>query len=105
MSQPGKPEARFLEKYPSITEHKAFRDFAFDAWTGYFVRRDTPENIVSALNRNLAAAMTDPEARRKLEELGGRVPAMLSAADAQKEFERQTARFRAIARDIKLEAL
>ena len=105
MSQPGKPEARFLEKYPSITEHKAFRDFAFDAWTGYFVRRDTPENIVSALNRNLAAAMTDPEARRKLEELGGRVPAMLSAADAHKEFERQTARFRAIARDIKLEAL
>jgi hypothetical protein len=30
---------------------------------------------------------------------------MLSAADAHKEFERQTARFRAIARDIKLEAL
>jgi tripartite-type tricarboxylate transporter receptor subunit TctC len=24
MAQPGKPEAKFLEKYPSITEHKAF---------------------------------------------------------------------------------
>ena len=105
MAQPGKPEAKFLEKYPSITENKAFKDFAFDAWTGYFVRKDTPENVVNGLNKNLATAMGDAEARKKLEELGGRVPAMMSPADAQKEFERQTARFRAIAKNIKLEAL
>jgi tripartite-type tricarboxylate transporter receptor subunit TctC len=105
MSQPGKPEAKFLERYPSITEHRAFKDFAFDAWTGYFVRRDTPESVVATLNRNLATAMGDPEARRKLEDLGGRVPPMLGVADAQREFERQTARFRAIARSIRLEAL
>jgi tripartite-type tricarboxylate transporter receptor subunit TctC len=104
MSQPGKPEAKFLEKYPSITENKAFRDFAFDAWTGYFVRKGTPDAVVATLNRNLATAMGDAEARRKLEELGGRVPTMMSVADAQREFERQTARFRAIAKDIKLEA-
>jgi hypothetical protein len=30
---------------------------------------------------------------------------MLGVADAQREFERQTARFRAIARSIRLEAL
>jgi tripartite-type tricarboxylate transporter receptor subunit TctC len=105
MAQPGKPEAKFLEKYPSITDHKSFKDFAFDAWTGYFVRKDTPEAVVVTLNKNLATAMADPEARKKLEELGGRVPAMFSVADAQKEFERQTSRFRAIARTIKLEAL
>ena len=104
MAQPGKPEAKFLEKYPSITEHKAFKDFAFDAWTGYFVRKDTPEGVVAALNKNLATAMSDAEARKKLEDLGGRVPPMMSVADAQKEFERQTARFRVIAKSIKLEA-
>lgn len=104
MAQPGKPEAKFLEKYPSITDNKTFKDFAFDAWTGYFVRKDTPENVVVALNKHLASAMGDPEARKKLEELGGRVPAMFSVADAQKEFERQTSRFRAIAKSIKLEA-
>ena len=103
MAHPGKPEAKFLEKYPSITEHKAFKDFAFDAWTGYFVRKDTPEPIVAALNKNLATAMNDPEARKKLSDLGGRVPPMLSVADAQKEYERQTVRLRAIAKSIKLE--
>ena len=105
MAPSGKPEAKFLEKYPSINDSKSIKDFAFDAWTGYFLRKDTPENVVAALNRGLATAMNDPEARKKLEDLGGRVPPMMSVADAQREFERQTARFRAIARNIKLEAL
>jgi tripartite-type tricarboxylate transporter receptor subunit TctC len=104
LAQPGKPEAKFLEKYPSINESKGFKDFTFDAWTGYFVRKDTPEAVVVALNKQLASAMNDPEARKKLGDLGGRVPPMFSVADAQKEFERQTARFRTIAKAIKLEA-
>jgi tripartite-type tricarboxylate transporter receptor subunit TctC len=104
MAHPGKPEAKFLEQYPSINESRAVKDFAFDTWTGYFVRKDTPEAVVAVLNRHLATAMADPEAKKKLEDLGGRVPPMLSVADAQIEYERQTARFRAIARSIKLEA-
>ncbi len=104
LAPPGKPEARFLAQYPSINESKSVKDFAFDTWTGYFVPKNTPAATVEALNKALAAAMDDPEARRKLEELGGRVPPMMSAADAQKEYERQTARFRTIARSIRLEA-
>jgi tripartite-type tricarboxylate transporter receptor subunit TctC len=104
MAQPGKPEAKFLEQYPSINESKAVKDFAFDTWTGYFVPKGTPEPAVQALNKALATAMLDAEARKKLEDLGGRVPPMMSAADAQKEYELQTARFRAIAKSIKLEA-
>jgi tripartite-type tricarboxylate transporter receptor subunit TctC len=104
MAQPGKPEAKFLEKYPSINESKSVKDFAFDTWTGYFVPKSTPEPVVTALNKAFATAMGDAEVRRKLEDLGGRVPPMLSPADAQKDFEKQTARFRAIAKGIKLEA-
>lgn len=104
MAEPGKPEAEFLKKYPSINESKAVRDFAFNTWTGYFVRKDTPEPIVATLNKSLAAAMGDAEVKRKLEDLGGRVPPMMSIAAAQSEYETQTARFRTIARSIKLEA-
>jgi tripartite-type tricarboxylate transporter receptor subunit TctC len=104
LAQPGKPEAKFLEKYPSINESKSVKSFSFDAWTGYFVPKNTPEAVVVALNKHLAAAMSDPEAKSKLENLGGRVPPMMSPADAQKEYERQTAAFRAIAKNIKLEA-
>ena len=104
LAAPGKPEAKFLEKYPSINDSKSIKDFTFDTWTGYFVPKSTPEPVVAALNKNLATAMADPEARQKLENLGGRVPPMMSVADAQKEYEKQTARFRAIAKNIKLEA-
>ena len=103
LAHPGKPEAKFLEKYPSINDSKGFKDFTFDAWTGYFVRKDTPEPVVAALNKNLATAMNDAEARKKLSDLGGRVPPMLSVAEAQREYERQTARLRAIAKSIQLE--
>jgi tripartite-type tricarboxylate transporter receptor subunit TctC len=104
MAQPGKPEAKFLEKYPSINESKSIKNFAFDTWTGYFVPKSTPEAVVVALNKHFATAMGDAEAKSKLENLGGRVPPMMSPADAQKEYERQTAAFRAIAKNIKLEA-
>ena len=103
MAHPGKPEAKFLEKYPSINESKSVKDFAFDTWTGYFVPKSTPEPVVAALNKAFATAMGDAEVKKKLEDLGGRVPPMLSVADAQLEFEKQTARFRAIAKGIKLE--
>ena len=104
MAPSGKPEAKFLEKYPSINDSKSIKDFAYDAWTGYFVPKNTPEPVVAALNKHLATAMGDAEIRKRLEDLGGRVPPMLSVADAQSEYERQTASLRAIAKSIKLEA-
>lgn len=64
----------------------------------------TPEPVVQALNKQLATAMGDAEARKKLEDLGGRVPPMMAVAEAQKSFEEQTTRFRGIARNIRLEA-
>jgi hypothetical protein len=62
------------------------------------------EPVVQALSKALTAAMSDPAAKAALEKLGGAVPPMLSLAEAAKEYEAQTARFRAIAKAIKLEA-
>jgi tripartite-type tricarboxylate transporter receptor subunit TctC len=104
MAPSGKPEAEFLKGYPSINDSKAVKNFDFNTWTGYFVKKETPEPVVVALNKALAVAMSDAEARKKLEDLGGRVPPMMSPAEAQKEYEAQTARFRAIAKAIKLDA-
>lgn len=100
----GKVEVPLLKRWPSVNDGKLVKDFAYNAWTGYFVRRDTPEPVVQALNKALASAMGDAEVRKQLEGLGGMIPAMMNAAEAQKEYEAQTARFRAIAKAIKLEA-
>jgi tripartite-type tricarboxylate transporter receptor subunit TctC len=100
----GKVEAAFLKGYPSINESKSVRDFAFNTWTGYFVPKGTPEPVVQALNKSLTAAIGDPEVKAQIEKLGGTVPPMMTLAEAAKEYEAQTARFRAIAKAIKLEA-
>lgn len=100
----GKVEAPFLAKYPSINDSKAIKDFAFNTWTGYFVRKDTPEAVVQQLNKALTSVMGDGEAKAGLTKIGGSIPTMLSLAEADKEYAAQTARFRAIARSIKLEA-
>ena len=51
-----------------------------------------------------AQRLADPEVRAQLEKIGGMIPAPMSPAEATKEYEAQTARFRAIARAIKLQA-
>ncbi len=102
----GKVEVPMLKAYRSINDSALVKnkDFAYTAWTGYFVRKDTPEPVVQALNKALAGAMGDEQVRKQLEGLGGMIPAMMSPAEAQKEYEAQTARFRGIAKAIKLEA-
>lgn len=102
----GKVEVPMLKGYRSINDSQLVKakDFAYNAWTGYFVRKDTPEPVVQAINKALASTMGDEQVRKQLEGLGGMIPAMLSPAEAQKEYEAQTARFRGIAKAIKLEA-
>lgn len=84
---------------------RSVHDFAFNTWTGYFVPRSTPEPVVRALNQALSVAIGDPEVKAQIEKLGGTVPPMMTLEAAAKEYESQTARFRAIARSVKLEPL
>ncbi|MCS6945144.1 MAG: tripartite tricarboxylate transporter substrate binding protein [Sutterellaceae bacterium] len=100
----GKVEAPFLKPYPSINESRQIKDFAFNIWTGYFVRKETPEPVVAALNQALGATLADPVVRGKLEEQGLMVATPLSVGEAAREYESQLARFRAIAKAIRLEA-
>lgn len=100
----GVVEAPFLKGIPSINDSKSVKNFAFNTWTGYFVRKDTPEPIVQSLNKSLAAVMGDPANKAQLEKIGGSVPPMMSLDEAAKFYAAQTARFRAIAKAIQLEA-
>lgn len=100
----GKVEAEFLRKVPSINDSRSIRDFAFNTWTGYFVRKDTPEPAVQARHKALSATLGDPSVKSQLEKIGGTVPAPLSLSQAAAEYQAQTTRFRTIAKAIKLEA-
>lgn len=100
----GKVEAPFLKQYPSVNDSKSLKDFAFNIWTGYFVKKDTPEPVVQALHKALSTVLSDPAVHAQLEQQAVMAAKPLSLAEAATEYAAQTARFRAIAKAIKLEA-
>lgn len=100
----GRVEADILRAYPSINDSKSFKDFAFNIWTGYFVRKDTPEPVVQALHKALNATLGDAEVRVQLEKVGGTLAPVRTQAQVDREYAAQTERFRAIAKAIRLEA-
>lgn len=89
---------------PAITESKALKDFTFNIWTGYFVKRDTPEAVVATLHKAIAGTLTEPTVRANLEAASQTPAPTLSVAEATKAYTDGTAQFRAIAKSINLQA-
>jgi tripartite-type tricarboxylate transporter receptor subunit TctC len=100
----GKVEAPFLARYPSVNDSKSVKDFSYTLWTGFFVHKDTPEPVAQALNKALTTAVTDPEVKKQLDQIGNVPLPPMSLAEAAREYEAQTARYRGIAKAIKLAA-
>jgi tripartite-type tricarboxylate transporter receptor subunit TctC len=76
----GQVEAPFLKAYPSVNDSQQLKNFAFNIWTGYFVRKDTPEAVVEALQKAITATLNDPAVRSQLEQQAVMPAAALSLA-------------------------
>jgi tripartite-type tricarboxylate transporter receptor subunit TctC len=91
-------------QYPLIGESKQLKDFHFNIWTGYFVKKDTPEPVVQVLHKAITDTLGDPAVRAGLEANSQLVAKPLSLTAAQKAYADGTAQFRAIAKSINLQA-
>jgi tripartite-type tricarboxylate transporter receptor subunit TctC len=92
-----------IKQVPTLNESKALKGFVFDIWTGFFVKRDTPEPIVLALHKALTETLSDPQVVALLESLGMEISKPLSLDSAAKAYADGTAEFRAIAKAINLQ--
>lgn len=97
-----RPDLPGLRSIPTVNEGELLKGFNFSIWTGYFVRKDTPEAIVQKLNRALNAALQEPDVRGRLEEQNLKVAPPTTPAAANEAYEAETARYRAIAEAIGL---
>lgn len=93
-----------LKAWPAITESKQVRDFAFDIWTGYFVRRDTPEPVVQRLHKAISDTLADPAVRDGLAAHSLLMAEPQPLESVGKVYAAGTAQFRAIAKSIDLQA-
>ncbi len=92
-----------VKNAPPLNETAALKGFVFETWSGYFVRKDTPEPIVQALHKALSEVANDPAVRSALEAHAMTVPKPQSLAVMSKVYADNTERYRAIARAINLQ--
>jgi tripartite-type tricarboxylate transporter receptor subunit TctC len=66
-----------LESAPEIptTDEEGLHDFHMTLWSGLWVPKDTPKDIIAKLNAAAVEAMNDPAVRKKFENLGLEMPA------------------------------
>lgn len=92
-----------VKGYPAISESKQLRDFAFNIWTGYFVKKDTPEPVVQRLHKAITDTLSDPAVRSGLESHSLLLAQPLPLDAVGKVYADGTAQFRAIAKSIDLQ--
>ncbi|MNV67531.1 Tripartite tricarboxylate transporter family receptor [compost metagenome] len=99
---PQRSQLPALTAVPSVNEGQQLKGFNFTTWTGYFVKRDTPEDVVLRLHAALNDAMQDPAVKRGLEFQNIMVSEPMGADEAEAMYRTETVRFREISRRLEL---
>jgi len=91
------------KQFPLIGESRQLKDFTFTIWTGYFVRKNTPEPIVQTLHKALSATLSDPGVVAGLEENSMLVAKPLPLSELDKTYADGIQQFRSIAKSVNLQ--
>ena len=88
-----------LPDVPTIGE--SVPGFEISTWQGIGAPKNTPAEIVAALNKQINAGLADPKVKARILELGGE-PAPISTAEFEKRVVDETARWAKVIRDAKI---
>jgi tripartite-type tricarboxylate transporter receptor subunit TctC len=90
-----------LPDVPTVRE-QGFPGLELEGWNGIFVAAKTPKDIVSRLQREIAAAVRHPDVAKRLADLGAE-PVGSSSADQDAMLKRQMDQFRAVISEMKID--
>ena len=103
IGQLGGQRSELLKNVPAASEGQALKNFSYKIWTGFMVPKNTPEDVVVKLHAAIGKTLSDPTVRAQLAAQTQLASAPMSLAESAKFFEAETARYRAIARQINLQ--
>ncbi|WP_119157639.1 tripartite tricarboxylate transporter substrate binding protein [Caldimonas tepidiphila] len=103
IGQLGAQRSELLKNVPTVGEGQALRNFSYKIWTGFMVPRSTPEPVVQRLHQAVGKVLQDPGVRSQLAAQTQLASAPMTLAESARFFEAETARYRAIARQIDLQ--
>ncbi len=103
IGQLGDKRADLLKGVPTANESPSLKGLSYKIWTGFMVPKHTPEDVVVKLHAAIGKTLQDPGVRAQLAAQTQHPAAPMSLAESAKFFEAETARYRAIARQINLQ--
>lgn len=103
IGQLGAQRSELLKNVPAASEGQALKNFSYKIWTGFMVPKSTPEDVVVRLHAAIGKTLQDPTVRTQLAAQTQLAAAPMSLAESAKFFEAETARYRAIAKQINLQ--
>ena len=92
-----------FKQFPPMAAMKGLEAMEFDIWAGIQVHKNTPDNVVSALNKAFNAAMEMPETRKAFEANGNLILPSRTPAELARVYHGEIDRYRAIAKSINLQ--
>jgi tripartite-type tricarboxylate transporter receptor subunit TctC len=103
IGQLGAQRSELLKNVPTASEGQALKNFSYKIWTGYMVPKSTPEDVVQRLHAAIGKTLQDPAVRAQLAAQTQVAAAPMTLAESAKFFDAETARYRAIAKQIHLQ--
>jgi tripartite-type tricarboxylate transporter receptor subunit TctC len=103
IGQLGAQRSELLKNVPTASESQALKNFSYKIWTGYMVPKSTPEDVVQRLHAAIGKTLQDPAVRAQLAAQTQVAAATMTLAESARFFDTETARYRAIAKQINLQ--
>ncbi|GCL62803.1 hypothetical protein AQPW35_18840 [Rubrivivax pictus] len=103
IGQLGAQRSELLKNVPSASESQALKGFSYKIWTGFMVPKSTPEDVVVRLHAAIGKTLQDPTVRTQLAAQTQLAAAPMTLAESARFFDAETARYRAIAKQIQLQ--
>ncbi|WP_137892256.1 tripartite tricarboxylate transporter substrate binding protein [Ramlibacter sp. 2FC] len=100
LGQIGASRAETLKHLPTVNEGRLLKGFHFGIWSGYLVKRGTPEPVMRTLQQALHAALGDPQVRASLAAQSQIAAAPMSLAEAASFYASETAGYRKLAKAV-----
>ena len=92
-----------FKQYPAMAAMKGLESMDFDIWSGIQVPKNTPDDVVSALNKAFYASAEMPETRKAFEASGNVVLPPHTPTELARIYQSEIERYRGIAKSINLQ--
>lgn len=96
----GTTRSQTLPKTPTFSESKLVKDFNFNIWTGFMLKKGTPVEVMERLQKAIHDALAQPKVIESLSAHGASVAKPMTLEEAARFYAAETASYRRLVKAV-----